>query len=110
MAVEHIDNPTHGGWTDAAPDAPPDLLSPDDLAIFRERLALLTPTQRRVLRARVAGQSIPEIAYVHDIAGHTVKQHLCYGLRVLGLNAGNPYGRVPRAAYLLGRVEGEQRG
>lgn len=98
----------HSGWaTPLRVEVLPDLVTVQELDDFRERLTFLTPNERNVIRARAVGQSIPEIAAAHRIAEHTVKNLTTRALDRLGVRASNVFARVPRAAYLLGRIDGE---
>jgi DNA-binding NarL/FixJ family response regulator len=83
------------------------LTAPGEVDDFRARYAQLTPKPRRVLRARAAGLSIPEIATAEAITEQNAKNLTTVALKALGLNTGPVYGRVSRAAYLLGRIEAD---
>jgi DNA-binding NarL/FixJ family response regulator len=120
MACEHTDTLIHSGWVEtttwthrgarlpAASVSLSPLAMPADVAAFGDRLSRLTPRQVSILRARIAGESIAEIAAALCITEYVVKDHTWAAIKALGLNTGNVLGRVPRAAYLLGRHDGEQ--
>jgi DNA-binding NarL/FixJ family response regulator len=102
---EHID--IHAGWVTPM-EREAVLVTPEELAHFSTQLEHLTPTQRRVLRARAAGQSIPEIAAASLVTASAVRNAGHGALCVLGIDIENTTGRITRAAYLLGRVEGQR--
>jgi DNA-binding NarL/FixJ family response regulator len=121
MTCEHIDTLIHSGWVKTSewnergprsfhsPSATtPPLAMPADVVDFGERLARLTPSQERILRARVAGMAIPEIMGAYAITRATVQEHVRAALHTLGLSNGRVDTRVTRAAYFLGRIEGER--
>jgi DNA-binding NarL/FixJ family response regulator len=121
MACEHIDGVIHSGWVDTSewtkrsrhaptplPATTPPLAMPADVVDFGERLARLTPSQECILRARVAGMAIPEIMGAYAITKATVQEHVRAALHTLGLSNGRVDTRVTRAAYFLGRIEGER--
>jgi DNA-binding NarL/FixJ family response regulator len=110
---EHID--IHAGWlAPVGPQRRPVYLLPrietvtdDVVGAFAVQMTQLTRQQSMVLRARVAGMSIPEIAAAQCITVSAVKDHTNKALRRLGLNTGHAGGRVTRAAYLIGRLDCE---
>jgi hypothetical protein len=120
MTHEHIDTPIHTGWVAQTiwrrrgrkelPVTPPPLATVAEVEAFGERLASLSPARARLLRARVAGMSLPEIEAAFGISHSTSRNAVYKTLHHLGLNTGPIYGRMTRAAYFLGRLEGERRG
>jgi DNA-binding NarL/FixJ family response regulator len=105
--TDHTDTLIHSGWLMPAAHVEP-ITEPADLTMFRRSLPLLSAWERTILDARAAGLSIPEIAAAHDLSETHIKKTMWGTLMILGLDKGVPQTRVTRAAYLLGRVDGER--
>ena len=107
---EHAHFQPHPGWIEMThTESLPEIATIEEVEAFGLALAKLTPTERSILRARAAGLSLPEIAAAHFYTEHTIKNSTTRALHALGITTGNWAGRVPRATYLLGRVEAGER-
>jgi DNA-binding NarL/FixJ family response regulator len=83
------------------------------MRVFRRGLSLISDRDRAILQSRAVGLSIPEVAAAYGVAPHTVSNVITKVFDMLGVDVGvrgDPVyrmGRMMRAAYILGRVEGE---